>query len=151
MSFWDTGRLLAWHSLYLTLHISMNSKGKKKKSSKIQMSSQSKMLTEDWSKISVPGGCWIRLCSQTIVVAFLLSGGVFIFGNLPGKQIHNLTVVKIHFYCFECENFLVVALFLPLPPRTNPNKCSGLWGTLWFVCSTGCCVDMQNSSVLLWN
>lgn len=105
----------------------MNSKGKKKsKSPKIQMSSQSKMLTEDWSKRSAPGGCCIRLCSQTIVVAFLLSGGVFIFGNLPGKQIHNLTIVKIHFYCFECENFVFVALFLPPPPRTNLSKCSGL-------------------------
>lgn len=54
-------------------------------------------------------------------------------------------------FTFWMRNFLVVALFLPLPPRTNLNGCLGLWGTFWFVCWAGGCMDMQNCSVLLWN
>lgn len=128
----------------------MNCKGKK--SSKMQMFSQSKMFTENWSKRSVPGGCWIRLCFHLIVVDFLLSGDILIFGNLPGKQVNNLTIVKILFHSHsECENFLIVALFLPIPPRADLNECLGLWGTLGFVCWAGSFMDMQNWSVLLWN
>lgn len=98
------------------------------------MSSQPKTSTVDCSKRSVPGGCLIRLCFQLVVAAFLLHGGVLIFGNLSWKQIHNLTIVKIHFYTIlNVRIFFGFALFLPVPPISNRNNHLGHWSTLWFL------------------
>lgn len=116
------------------------------------MSSQSKMSTADCSRRRVPGGCWIRLCFQPVVVAFLLSGGVLIFGNLPGKQIDNLTIVKIHFFIvLNVTNFLLLFYSFPYPQYLISIIIQVTDVHYGLFCCTACSMDIQNWSILLWN